>query len=956
MKVITRGNSNPSGKAKLFFCCHPDDFDRYFDRICDDILDICNCAIYYNDDNDESVELLDLSLQQMNLFVVPVTRRLLSDYDDLVEHELNVARENNIPFLHIMMEDGIRKPFEDKFGKVQYLNGFKIDDTAIPYREKLRSFLESVIYGDELAEKIREAFDAYIFLSYRKKDRREAQKLMSLVHENEFARDIAIWYDEFLVPGENFNEYIERALKKSSLFLLTVTPNLINENNYILRIEYPMAVDYGKPIAPVEMVTTDEDELKRRCDGIPDMVSSDDKDSLARRLEELLPVLSNPISSDPKHLFFIGLAYLMGIDVEKNSARAISLIKQSAESGLDEAIEKLSDIYYYGEGVPSDFEESVKWSRKIVDKYMARTEESHKEEDLYLLLGYTIKHGERALSVMDYEEARWAFEKTELFGKLLAFQSPHENPVIRGLNSIKKLFKKSDYYTDALMYIIRSYKYLSEIYKDMGFVNDSANWARKALIFSGIHHKAIVGNQQVLYDLLSIFGTMFILCIESGNIDAAEVWYDAEKGLILEGENLESSLANIRLSMHHCMLLEKQKDFSLAIEKTMESYELCKNLYEEYRNPELLDLALSQQLNLIKLFEHSNDRDNAENCIDALLSFIKQQSAVHDYWFLDRYRCLAFLHKGDMYMDLDLVKSREYISIGIVYINEAYEMKVDSNNTEDVLYGMMKMGELCLKEDDVSGAIEWGEKLAVFITDTLYFTRSIKDIRSGAEVFELLFHAYTQIGYGMLAKKWYDYALNSREAVYASTNLQDDANALNRLRGERELFKHISRTPTGVMCLIDVLKGDKWNPAEVDETALIKEVYMIMDDFWKTHPKLNRRDNLLPLISLLKNEKKDSGEHNKSISHECGKVVQMILDSYKPFLKYEEEANIVAVFCGYAEFYYSKAETEGDNIAGKGFRDFFWDIPILYYPLEKINHIDTWKMLYKFVYYEVNAE
>ena len=50
-------------------------------------------------------------------------------------------------------------------------------------------------------------------------------------------QNCAIWYDEFLIPGENFNEAIEVALKKSGLFALAVTPNLVNEENYVMSTE-----------------------------------------------------------------------------------------------------------------------------------------------------------------------------------------------------------------------------------------------------------------------------------------------------------------------------------------------------------------------------------------------------------------------------------------------------------------------------------------------------------------------------------------------------------------------------------------------------------------------------------------------------------------------------------------------------------------------------------------------
>ena len=100
----------------------------------------------------------------------------------------------------------------DKFGELQYLDPYAHDATAISYEEKLKKFLESVLISNEMAERIRKAFDAYIFLSYRKKDRKYANQLMRLIHSNPECRDIAIWFDEFLTPGESFKDSIDKIL------------------------------------------------------------------------------------------------------------------------------------------------------------------------------------------------------------------------------------------------------------------------------------------------------------------------------------------------------------------------------------------------------------------------------------------------------------------------------------------------------------------------------------------------------------------------------------------------------------------------------------------------------------------------------------------------------------------------------------------------------------------------
>ncbi|UNT93994.1 hypothetical protein [Allobaculum sp. Allo2] len=64
---------------------------------------------------------------------------------------------------------------------------------------------------------------------------------MKLIHQDPQFADTAIWYDEFLSPGEDFNAYIHRALEKSCLFTMAVTSSLVLEPNYVQAIEYPEA-------------------------------------------------------------------------------------------------------------------------------------------------------------------------------------------------------------------------------------------------------------------------------------------------------------------------------------------------------------------------------------------------------------------------------------------------------------------------------------------------------------------------------------------------------------------------------------------------------------------------------------------------------------------------------------------------------------------------------------------
>ena len=208
----TRGESSPQGKPRVYFCCHPKDFGRFFESISNDILKEQNCAVWYAKEVDtpRDEEFLD-DLKQMQLFVMPVTTELLYTKNHAIDIEFPFAIEHHIPVLPLMQEGGLEEIFNQKCGDLQFLDKTKYDPTALPYEEKFKNYLSSILIGDELAERIRAEFDAYIFLSYRKKDRRHAQRLMRLIHRNDFCRDIAIWYDEFLTPGESFNDGIADA-------------------------------------------------------------------------------------------------------------------------------------------------------------------------------------------------------------------------------------------------------------------------------------------------------------------------------------------------------------------------------------------------------------------------------------------------------------------------------------------------------------------------------------------------------------------------------------------------------------------------------------------------------------------------------------------------------------------------------------------------------------------------
>lgn len=362
-EYLTRGKVSPNGHQRVYFTCHPDDFDLYFDEITQIVLKKYDCAIWYYLNNLDNEKEYTLRISEMQLFIIPITKEFLTEPCRARSIDLPFALEHNIPVLPLMQTSGLDEPFEKICGDLHYVDKNACDVTTLTYEQKIHKFLSLSLISDDLTQKIREAFYARIFLSYRKKDRILANKLMGLIHDIPFCRDIAIWFDEYLIPGQSFNDAIVEAMRWSQLFVLCVTESLLEENNYIKRIEYPKAQELSLPIIPIvpeEMTQEHIKLLKEQYNNIPKCVDSNDAGLLEKELYVNFTDIAMAEQNDnPMHLFLIGLAYLSGIEVEINHSRATDLITQAANQGYWPAMERLANMYRIGEGVVRNLEKSL---------------------------------------------------------------------------------------------------------------------------------------------------------------------------------------------------------------------------------------------------------------------------------------------------------------------------------------------------------------------------------------------------------------------------------------------------------------------------------------------------------------------------------------------------------------------------------------------------------------------
>lgn len=367
----TRGNVSPQGKQKVFVCGIKEDIQLYLDGIADDILKLNDCAIWYMDPEKEYDDETLLSLiDGITLFVFILTNRLLFSDDPLIRSILSFAKDNCRAILPIKTESIDDNQFNEIFDSANYLDKFAEDPTAVRYDEKLRVFLSNVLVSEALAMEVRQAFDAYIFLSYRKKDRYFAQKLVKKIHERDFCRDIAVWYDEYLTPGRNFEDVIRDMMNKSSLFAVAITPHILEEGNWVLKHEIPDALNTEKKILLAELAKVDTESLYRQFDKLPECTDAENDEALTRALQEAfsdMDLMKN--AGSPEHNFKIGLAYLMGIDTEIDRERALQLITGAAKEDYIDAIRMLVAMYRSGQGVKTNFIKALSWQERETDYY-----------------------------------------------------------------------------------------------------------------------------------------------------------------------------------------------------------------------------------------------------------------------------------------------------------------------------------------------------------------------------------------------------------------------------------------------------------------------------------------------------------------------------------------------------------------------------------------------------------
>jgi len=360
-------------RARVWISGTKDDFDRWFREISRDLLCKYPCDFYSRYTcTQESKEDNPFFFSKMHLLVLIVTQKLLGDLTCSAYQEIISARRLGIPILPIVVDQISVPLYKERLGNLQFLDRTTFDETAITYGIKLNSYLAKTFPSSVAIQDIYSCFSTHIFLSYRKKDRRFASRLMQIIHSDpKYAKTIGLFYDELLQPGEFFDEELAQQIVNCDVFVMLVTPNILKrtineqghlEDNYIVSNEYPLAVQCGKPIIPVEFQdkkgsATNKKQLNTKCPNIGSCVILTDEPSSKQLLSRLGACLDPRIlrkTFTSQENYLIGLAYIYGISVEVDRSRGIQFVTEAAAEGHQDAVSFLEHLYAADSGLHKD--------------------------------------------------------------------------------------------------------------------------------------------------------------------------------------------------------------------------------------------------------------------------------------------------------------------------------------------------------------------------------------------------------------------------------------------------------------------------------------------------------------------------------------------------------------------------------------------------------------------------
>ena len=358
-ECLTINNVSPVDKKHVFVSYHKDDF-KIMIKYAEMIRDLLDVAVYYLDYKlypNPNVEDFQNMVQRMDMFVPIISKSYLDNSYEL-SNIYSFVKKQGIPILPLLVEDGIEPLFNKICGKIQFLDTKLETQEYSDVKEKIKRFYGEII-SPEAYRNDEYLFPHKIFISYRRRDRHKARRLIDLLLNDDHFNGVAIWYDEFLTIGGKYDNEIAKKLKNSDIVIMYITNSVFQGKNYVKDKEYILAKTNGKQIIPVYDEPFDHDEYKR-C--FPDLREPIHVDECLKKIKELTFVRF--LDADRECLYAI--AYLYGIDVIRNINKAERILLRNGDKHPKSA-QLLVEIYTGQFGCKADFKKAIYYGKKLSD-------------------------------------------------------------------------------------------------------------------------------------------------------------------------------------------------------------------------------------------------------------------------------------------------------------------------------------------------------------------------------------------------------------------------------------------------------------------------------------------------------------------------------------------------------------------------------------------------------------
>ena len=413
-------NCPANDNTNVLLICHPQLVPFYLPKLKDFIWDRFDNITIWNM-NSETVDdkVILQEIEQMDAVICFITETLLSTLNGIKDLIIPALIETHIPFLPILDGNNLEEIFNQKYGHIHFVS--QVQPRKISY-EAIEEFLNRILASEERKRKKFEfenlkskAFSQSFFISYRKIDGMYIDNLQRTIHNDPLLVDTQLWYDSYLNPGQDYDENLKRMIEACNAVILVITPHLLQKDNYVQRIEMPLAKASGKPVIGILMEDTNLEAIHNLY-GVENIYKLDGYSSFHEILSDA-GIEVPEVNSYPRHLMKLAIAYIKGDNIERNMNVACELLYQATQYNYFPAYEKLIEIksgdynLYQQNNTPSgescvDIAEAERLLEEYTNILKHRYQDNPSRDGLIDLMDALRKYGEFYFDQEDLEKAK----------------------------------------------------------------------------------------------------------------------------------------------------------------------------------------------------------------------------------------------------------------------------------------------------------------------------------------------------------------------------------------------------------------------------------------------------------------------------------------------------------------------------------------------------------------------